>query len=347
MKTLHVGIVGLGRLGRRHAQTLSRHPNVKLSAAASVIAEERTYAQQTLGVEHVCDRLDALLAVTPLDAVVLVTPTALHASQSEAVLKAGKHLFVEKPLALNIADCEAVERTYAETRQQYPQQFAMVGFNRRFDADYQAAKAAIDNGEIGTPYFFRAQTCDKLDPNGFFIKFAATSGGIIMDCNIHDIDLVRWLMSDKEGNVSAVARVYATGCCAVHPELAQYQDVDNAISTIEFADGRMAHLYSSRTFAHGHETSTEIIGTQGKLLIGADAASNRVVKSDANGVGHQALPDFFARFEASFEHEIQAFVATCLGEQTLRSNLHDATEATRIGVALTESLRSHTLQSLH
>lgn len=346
MNTLHIGIVGLGRLGRRHAQTLNRLPQVKLTAAATIVAQERDYAQQVLGIETVCDSLEQLLTVSPLDAVVLVTPTALHASQSQAVLKAGKHLFVEKPLALNVADCEAVERTYAETVKQYPSQFAMVGFNRRFDADYQTAKTAIENGEIGTPYFLRSQTCDKLDPNGFFIQFAPTSGGIIMDCNIHDIDLIRWLISDKNGNVPDVVRVYATGCNAVHSELAACQDVDNAISTIEFANGSMAHLYSSRTFAHGHETSTEIIGTTGKLLIGAGAASNRIIKSDANGVGHQALPDFFSRFEKSFETEMQAFVAACLGEQPLRSNLHDATEATRIGLALTESLRTQTLKTL-
>lgn len=346
-KQLNVGIVGLGRLGRRHAENLCyRIPQARLLAAASPVEAERSFAAETLGVPHVFDSLEALLAVDGLDAVVLVTPTSLHAAQSIQVLEAGKHLFVEKPLALNVADCEQVEQTHARTVQQYPGQVAMVGFVRRFDPSYAHARAAIVAGEVGSPFYIRSQTCDKLDPNGFFVQFSATSGGIIMDCNIHDIDLARWLLSDAQGRAPKALKVYASGSCAVHPELARYQDVDNAIGTIEFADGKLATVYASRTFAHGHETSTEVIATGGKLLIGAGAARDRVVKSDAHGVGHLALEDFFARFEQAFAVELQAFTDACLGRQAAPLSLSDATEATRIGVALTQALRTGQPQTL-
>lgn len=346
-RTLKVGIVGLGRLGRRHAENLHRRiPNAELVAAASPVAEERQWASETLGVPMVVESLSALLAIEGIEAVVLVTPTSWHAEQSIQVLQAGKHLFVEKPLALNVADCERVEATHAQTQARHPGQVAMVGFVRRFDPSYAHAREAIVAGEVGAPFYVRSQTCDQLDPNGFFVQFSATSGGIIMDCNIHDIDLARWLLSDAEGQAPRATKVYASGSCAVHPELADHQDVDNAIGTIEFADGKLASVYASRTFAHGHETSTEVIATAGKLLIGAGAARDRVVKSDASGVSHRALPDFFARFEEAFAIELQAFTDACLGLVPPPLSLHDATEATRIGVALTTALRTGQIQEL-
>lgn len=346
-KQLRVGIVGLGRLGRRHAENLCyRIPNAKLVAAASPVASERDFAAHTLGVPHVVGDLDALLSIEGVDAVVLVTPTSLHAAQSIQVLQAGKHLFVEKPLALNVADCEQVEAVHEQTRQQFPGQVAMVGFVRRFDPSYARARAAIVAGEIGRPFYLRSQTCDKLDPRGFFVQFSATSGGIIMDCNVHDIDLARWLLSDADGKAPRVKKVYASGSCAVHAELAEYQDVDNAIGTIEFDGGQLATIYASRTFAHGHETSTEVIATAGKLLIGAGAARDRVVKSDATGVSHVALEDFFARFEEAFGLELEAFTDACLGLKPSPLSLNDATEATRIGVALTMALRTGQAQHL-
>ena len=344
---LRVGIVGLGRLGRQHAQCLRyRIPGVHLLAAASPLEKERAWVRDELGVERVVEGLDELLAIDGLDAVVLVTPTALHAAQSIQVLEAGKHLFVEKPLALDVASCEQVGATHARTREQHPGQIAMVGFVRRFDASYRHARAAIVAGEIGTPFYVRSQTCDKLDPEGFFIQFSASSGGLIMDCNIHDIDLARWLLSDSQGQAPRARRVHASGGCFVHPELAQYQDVDNAVGTIEFEDGRLASIYASRTFAHGHETSTEVIASAGKLLIGAGAALDRVVRSDARGVGHAALPDFFERFREAFDHELQHFVDACLGRVPLALSLDDAIEATRIGAALTTALRTGKPQAL-
>ncbi len=339
---INVGIVGLGRLGKRHAENLLRRiDGVKLIAAASPVPEERDYATTQLSLPHVVSSLEELLTIESVDAVVLVTPTALHAEQSIAVLEAGKHLFVEKPLALNVEDCEKVEQVFAKTSQVNPKQVAMVGFVRRFDASYVAAKQSIDSNEIGNTFFVRSQTCDKYDANGFFVKFSESSGGLIMDCNVHDIDLVRWFLADSNGKSPKAIGFHATGSHNVHPDLAQFEDVDNAIATIEFEGGKYAHLYASRTFAHGHETSTEIIGDKGKLLIGAGAHLNRVVKSDAGGVSHAVLPDFAERFSEAFVHELQAFADACNGKKQMILSLNDATEATRIGVALTQALREN------
>jgi myo-inositol 2-dehydrogenase/D-chiro-inositol 1-dehydrogenase len=331
-RPLKVGIAGLGRLGKRHAQTLAfgtRH--CQLVAACSPVAAERDWARSELGVETLHDDFDRFVRDPQLDAVVLVTPTTLHADQAIAALEAGKHVFIEKPLALNVPDCERVEAV----ARRHPNQVAMVGFVRRFDASYQNAKAQIDAGGIGKPFLVRSQTADMNDPGGFFVTFSKTSGGIYLDCSVHDIDLARWML----GNPKAT-RAFASGTIALHPGLAEHGDVDNGLAIVEFEGGARAVFYATRTFAHGHETSTEVIGTAGKLEVGHGAARDRVVTSDASGVVHRPVADFFERFEGAFEREMAAFVAACRGQSPLTLTLSDATAATRIGLAITRSLRS-------
>ena len=329
---LRVGIAGLGRLGKRHAAALAfQTPDCQLVAACSPVEAERDYARTQLGVAHICSDLEALLADKNVDAVVLVTPTSLHADQAIAALEAGKHVFVEKPLALQLADCERVLAVAA----QHPALVAMVGFVRRFDPSYLSAFASVDAGEIGRPFLVRSQTCDQNDPDGFFVNFAPTSGGIFMDCSVHDIDLARWLL----GRPKAL-RAFASGTIALHPRLQACGDVDNGIAVVEFAGGAKAVLYASRTMAHGHETSTEVIGSAGKLLVGEHAAANRVLRSDQYGVRHAVVKDFYERFETAFAAEMSAFVAACRGVIPLTLTLSDALEATRIGLAVTRSLHS-------
>jgi len=329
---LRVGIAGLGRLGQRHAAALAFNtPNCKLVAACSPVEAERAHARNQLGVTSVYDNLETLLQDKNVDAVVLVTPTSLHADQTIASLKAGKHVFVEKPLALNVPDCERV----LAVAEQHQHQVAMVGFVRRFDPSYLAAFQSVEAGEIGRPFLVRSQTCDQNDPDGFFVNFAPTSGGIFMDCSVHDIDLARWML----GRPKAL-RAFATGTIALHPGLQACGDVDNGIAVVEFVGGAKAVLYASRTMAHGHETSTEVIGTAGKLLIGEHAAANRIVRSDQYGVRHAVVKDFYERFETAFTAEMSAFVAACRGVTPLTLTLSDAMEATRIGLAITRSLQS-------
>lgn len=329
---LRVGIAGLGRLGKRHAEQLARHtPGAVLSAACSPMPAELDWARSELGVRRCHADYADLLADPEVDAIVLVTPTTLHADQASAALRAGKHVFVEKPLSLDVATCEAVEAVARE----HPDRVAMVGFVRRFDPSYARAKAAIDAGQLGRPFLVRSQTCDQNDPEGFFVRFAPSSGGIFMDCSVHDIDLARWML----GNPRAL-RAFASGTIALHPGLADCGDVDNGLAIVEFEGGQRAVFYASRTMPHGHETTTEVIGTAGTVQIGQGAHADRTEFRTAAGVQHAALPDFFARFSDAFRIEMEAFVAACRGEITPPLTLSDATEATRIGQAITASLRS-------
>ena len=329
---LRVGIAGLGRLGRRHADNLARRvPRADLIAACSPIEDELAWAGQDLGVASLYGDYRELLADVRLDAVFLVTPTSLHAEQIVQALQAGKHVFCEKPLSLDLADCRRVEDLAAE----HPRLKVMIGYGRRFDPSYLDAYDKVRAGMIGKPFLVRSQNLDMNDPSGFFVRFAATSGGIFLDCTVHDIDLARWLL----GNPKPI-RVFATGVVALHEGLREFGDVDNGVATCEFADGRMACFFASRTMAHGHETSTEIFGTLGRLTVGQNPRKNRVDIADAHGVRNECTPTFYERFEESFLREATHFVDAVLDDRAPLLTLHDATEATRIALALRESLQT-------
>jgi myo-inositol 2-dehydrogenase/D-chiro-inositol 1-dehydrogenase len=335
--TLRVGIVGLGRLGKRHARQLAFTRGCELVVACSPLAEEREWARAELGLQRCHESLQPLLEAPDLDAVVLVTPTSLHAEQTIAALRAGKHVFVEKPLALRVEDCERVQAVARE----HPAQVAMVGFVRRFDPSYVHAWEQLRDGSVGHPFLVRSQTCDLNDPEGFFVRFAPGSGGLFMDCSVHDIDLARWML----GNPRAL-RAFATGSIVLHSGLQACGDVDNGLALVEFEGGGRAAFYASRTMPHGHETRTEIIGTKGVLEIGHGAARDRVVARDVRGVSHVATVDFFERFEQAFRLEIGGFVDACLGLEPARTTLSDATEATRIAEAITRSLHSGAVEAV-
>ncbi|MGS0743860.1 Gfo/Idh/MocA family oxidoreductase [Glaciimonas sp. GG7] len=329
---IRVGIVGLGRLGRRHAENLLRHvPGATLVAAVSPLESELTWAKETLGIAHLYQDYAALLAHDGLDAVFLVTPTSLHPDQIIQALRAGKHVFCEKPLSLELDDCRRVNAEAAL----HPQLKVMIGFVRRFDASYQAAYKRIQSGSIGQPFMVYSQTCDQLDPDGFFVKFAPTSGGIFLDCSVHDIDLARWLL----GNPKPI-RVFASGTIAVHQDLQAFGDVDNGVAICEFENGRIATFYTSRTMPHGHETVTEVTGTAGRLTVGRNPRQDRLEIADASGIRNECTPTFFERFEQAFLNEAAYFVDAIRNDATLSLTLDDATEATRIGIAMRESLLS-------
>ena len=325
-----VGIVGLGRLGKRHAENLAlRVPGAELVAACSPDADERAWATQKLGVKHAFGQYRELLAHPGLDTVFLVTPNTVHPEQIIAGLEAGKHVFCEKPLSMVLDECLAVE---AEAKR-HPKLKVMIGYVRRFDASYQDAHRKIASGAIGRPFIVRSQTTDMNDPSGFFVRFAPKSGGIFIDMSVHDIDAARWLLGAPQPT-----RVFSTGTIAVHAGLADCGDVDNGIALVEFEGGAMATIYASRTMAHGHETTTEVIGTEGRIMVGRDGRLNQVEVADKYGIRTETVPTFWERFEDAFLRETLHFIDCVRHDKAPGLSLHDATEATRIGIALRTSL---------
>lgn len=216
----------------------------------------------------------------------------------------------------------------------------LCGFSRRFDASYRDAHSKMLAGTIGRPSVIRSQTCDKLDPSGFFVAYAQFSGGIFVDCSIHDIDLALWFYSEDGETGPMVKSVSAVGITAVEPDLRKYNDRDNAVGLVEFHDGRIAYFYASRMMAAGQEDSTEIIGTNGKLTVNTQPQINLVNVYEANGVRRELPQHYFDRFREAFVTEAREFTDCCLDDKPVPLRLEGAVQAVRIGYALQEALIS-------
>lgn len=218
----------------------------------------------------------------------------------------------------------------------------MCGFSRRFDTSYRSAHALTLSGSIGRPTILRSQTCDKTDASGFFVQYAQFSGGIFVDCNIHDIDLALWFFSAPSGGkiLPKIKSVVAFGVTALEPELAQHGDVDNGVGVAEFYDGQIAYFYSSRMNPPGQHDSTEIIGTKGKLSINANPTTSLLEEHLSSGIHRDIPQNYYERFEQAFVEEAREFTEAVLEDREVPVDLTSSMEAVKIGVALQDSLRS-------
>ncbi|KAJ5501262.1 Oxidoreductase N-terminal [Penicillium expansum] len=311
---LKIGCAGLGRMGKRHALNfLERTPRAELVAASSPDPVELEWAKIHLEPYGVTlyQNYDDMLKHEGLVAVVVASATAVHAEQAIKAIEAGKHTLCEKPISTS----PEVSQSVVDAASKKPHLKVMCGFSRCFDKSYRDAYEKMQSGAIGTASVLRSQTCDKLDPSGFFVAYAEFSGGIFVDCSIHDIDLTLWFFGDQ----CKVKSVSAVGITAVEPDLRKHNDRDNAVGLVEFYDGRIAYFYASRMMAAGQEDTTEIIGTKGKLA--------------------EEIPqNYYDRFEYAFVTEANEFSAACLDNTALPLDLNNAVKAVRIGAALQESL---------
>ncbi|KAI1491710.1 hypothetical protein F5X96DRAFT_451648 [Biscogniauxia mediterranea] len=332
-RKLKVAVSGLGRMGARHALNFAqRTPRAELVAAFTPDEKEKAWAAKELPDVKIYSDYDEMLKHPGLEAVVIATITTLHAEHSIKAIKANKHVLCEKPLSTSVE----ISQSVVDAALQKPELKVMCGFSRRFDASYRQAYERMANGSIGKPSVFRSQTCDKLDPSGFFVAYAEFSGGIFVDCNIHDIDLALWYF----GQDSVVKSVTAVGITAVQPGLRKHKDVDNGVGIIEFWGDKIAYLYSSRMMAAGQHDMSEIIGTEGKLTVNANPMSTLVEMHESQGIRREIPPDYYGRFEYAFVTESNEFTAACLDNTPLPFKLQGAVQAVQIGCALQESLNS-------
>ncbi|CAH0051639.1 unnamed protein product [Clonostachys solani] len=331
-RKLHVGVVGLGRMGKRHALNFFHNvPRAILTAVCSIDDVEREWATHTLAPSGVAvyENYDDMLRHPGMDAVCISTTTSVHAPQTIAAIAAGKHVLCEKPLATSTD----VSQTVVDAATRRPDLKVMCGFSRRFDASYRDAYAKVRSGIIGKACVMRCQTGDVLDPTGFFVNYAAQSGGIFVDCAIHDVDLALWFFEGAK-----VRSVSAIGITAIEPDLLQYNDRDNVMGMIEFEDGRIASVYTSRMMIAGQEDSTEIIGTEGKLTINMIPVANHVQIYKPGGIHHELPQNYWERFHQAFTTEAVEFTDCCLDDTQVPVELASAVAAVEIASALQEAM---------
>jgi len=326
-KALSIGVVGLGRLGSQYARYFtSRIPGASLHAVSDVQAGvAKAVAAETGAPKAYADYHD--LVVDPLvDAVVVMTPTKLHGEVVIAAAKAGKAIFCEKPLTLDIREGRAMEAAVAKNKV-----FFQLGFMRRFDRAYAAAKRQIEDGVIGEPLVFKSTSKDQFPPPVEYLR-PSNSGGLFIDMGIHDFDLARWYMGE-------VSSVFSVGGALAYPEIGKVGDVDNGLSTLTYASGKIGMISLSRSGIYGYGIQTEIVGTKGTLQIGYDRETAVLVMTKGV-ISHDTVPGFYERFEQAYISQLQDFVDNVRHDRKPPIVCQDGIAAQQIAIAATKSLHS-------
>ena len=315
--TIRFGLLGAGRIGKVHAKAITGDANAKLVA----VADAMPAAAQAIADQYGCEirSIDAILASADIDAVVICTPTDTHADLIEAFAKAGKAIFCEKPIDLNIDRVKACLQVVRETKA-----ILMVGFNRRFDPHFVAVKGEISKGTIGT---VEMVTITSRDPGAPPVEYIARSGGIFRDMTIHDFDMARFLLGEEVAEVSAQASVL------VDPAIGKAGDFDSVQVMLRTATGKMAVISNSRRATYGYDQRIEVHGS-----LGAVAAENQrpvsIEVASATGYTRPPLHDFFmTRYTEAYAAEIATFINAIAGKAPATPSVEDGL----LGLALAEA----------
>ena len=325
MSKLGIGVIGVGRMGKVYASHVARQiEDAALVAISDVNAAALSQYAEASGAKPYADYHD-LLADPAVDGVIVVTPTSTHREVVIAAAEAGKAIFVEKPTALTMAATDEMLAAVSKAGVMF-----QVGFMRRFDRAYAAARQKIDAGLIGDPVVVRSI---GRDPFRTSLEYAnpAASGGLIVDMGIHDFDVIRWMMGDE------VERVYTETASLVYPELLTVGDVDNAMITVRFARGGLGNVEVSRTAGYGYDIRATVVGTKATLEIGYLQETPVVLLSKETGVSHDVVPHFPERFGPAYTAQITAFVESLRTGQPPRVTAADARAALQAAIAATVS----------
>jgi myo-inositol 2-dehydrogenase/D-chiro-inositol 1-dehydrogenase len=318
---VRVGLIGTGRIGVLHAGTLIRSAAVSELVVADADAARAARAAEATGASLAT--VDELFAGRA-DAIVIAATSAAHTPLLLRGADAGLPMFCEKPLAADLAGTRAVVERLAAAG--VPVQ---VGFQRRFDAGYRAARDAVRAGELGRLHTLRAVTADPAPPDPAYIP---GSGGIFRDCNIHDFDAIRFVTGRE------VASVWATGANQGAAFFAEAGDVDTAASVLALDDGTLALVSASRYNGGGYDVRLELAGTAGSLAVGLDArAPLRSAERGVDWPGEPPYSDFYDRFGPAYAAELEAFVALAAGRAPNACPPEDALEALHVAEAAQRS----------
>ncbi|WP_338723278.1 inositol 2-dehydrogenase [Devosia sp. XK-2] len=290
--SVRFGLLGAGRIGKVHAKAVSANPKAKLVAVADAMAD----AAKALADQYAAEvrDIEAIEAASDIDAVIICTPTDTHADLIERFARAGKAIFCEKPIDLDVERVKSCLRVVDEAGATL-----MVGFNRRFDPHFQAVRAAIDEGQIGDVEMVTITSRDPGAPPADYVK---RSGGIFRDMTIHDFDMARFLLGEEIETVSAQASVL------VDKAIGDAGDFDSASVMLATATGKHATISNSRRAAYGYDQRIEVHGSKGAV----SAENQRPVSIEiANATGYTRPPlhDFFmTRYTEAYAREISSFI---------------------------------------
>jgi len=318
---IDVALFGAGRIGTIHAGNLAKEAGARLK----YVVDPNTKAAQALAERHRAQvaSVDQVFADDAVGVILICSFTDTHADLILAAAGAGKQIFCEKPVDLDLArarECAETVRKAGVT--------CLIGFQRRYDPTFSALKSRIVKGEIGTPEMLVVTSRDPGPPP---IPYIRSSGGIFKDMLIHDFDIFRWILDDE------AETVHANASCLVDPAIAEAGDADCTAVTIRTKRGRLCQINTTRRAAYGYDQRFEVVGSEGMLQAG-NHAPTEVVASTATAVSRDLPEHFFLeRYRAAYANEMAHFFAVLAGRDKLRTTIDDGVKALELADAATIS----------
>ncbi len=318
---MHIGLIGAGRIGVHHGATLHETPGVTQVTVADADHARATRLATEIGIGSVAD-IDEL--IDRADAIVIAAATDAHADLIIRSTKAGKPTFCEKPISLDLESTRAVVRHVGETGVT-----VQMGFQRRFDPGYRAARELVETGGLGTIYVVRMVGHDPAPPHEEYIP---ASGGLFRDFSVHDFDALRFVTGQE------VVEVYADGAVLGFPVFARYGDIDTGVAVLKLDSGGLCLLSTTRHDPHGYDIRMELFGSDDSAVVGWD--DRMPLRSlEPGGPDLPAAPyaNFQERFRTAYRRELAAFVEVARGDRPNPCTVDDAMAAMVIAVACDQS----------
>jgi myo-inositol 2-dehydrogenase / D-chiro-inositol 1-dehydrogenase len=316
-----VAFLGAGRMGETHLRNLASVSGVRVRVVADPNLEAAERGRELCGADRAIANTEEAILDPAVDAVIIVTPTDTHARLIETAVLAGKAVFSEKPIALDLAETKRVVDLINQKSAA-----VQLGFMRRYDPGYAEAKKRIDQGELGRIETFRALSRDTYPPP---LKFLLQSGGSFLDMAVHDFDLARFLVGE-------VDEVSAWGTVLIDDRFAQAQDTDTAVVMLKFKNGALGVVEMSRRSKWGYDIRTEVAGADAKAVIEAPQKTPMTMSREF-GARYDHYENFPDRFEAAYRLELQAFFEALKAGQKPCPGAEDALETLRLAIAARRS----------
>jgi myo-inositol 2-dehydrogenase/D-chiro-inositol 1-dehydrogenase len=326
-RKVNIAVIGTGRMGSVHVANLVRLiPEANLSAICDIRLDVAQQVADELGIERVVQDYHELLNDKDIEAVLIATSTNTHADIIIDSAKAGKHIFCEKPLALDLDSIDKALSVVGDAKIKL-----QVGFNRRFDKSFQHVREIVQSGEIGRPCVLRITNRDPELPSKDFLR---VSGGMFLDMTIHDFDMVRF-------QIGEVDEVYAIGNVLIDPELATFGDIDTDIVTLKFANGAIGAIDNSRQAVYGYDQRLEVFCLNG-MAKAENEMENTVIKANPDGFSTNRLPFFFMqRYAPCYIEEVRQFIECVRDDLPTPTTGEDGRKAVVLGHAAWKSFHEN------
>jgi len=328
-RTIKTGIIGAGRMGQIHSENILHYiKDAEIKTIADVFADNIRDWAISSGIKNISKDPKDIINDPEIDAVFICSPTNTHAQLAVEAARAGKDIFCEKPIDLDLGKIKEVLKVINESGVKF-----MPGFNRRFDHNFKEVHEFINQGKIGKTNLIKITSWDPSPPPYDYIK---VSGGIFLDMTIHDFDMARFLSG------SEVLEVYTNAAVLVDPKIGkEYKDYDTAIINLKFKNGSMGVIDNCRKAPHGYDQRVEVLGSEGTVQILNDTSSSAIFSSDKGICSEKPLNFFTERYAGAYIEEIKAFYDAIINDKETPVTATDGLKSVELGVAALKSAQEN------